>query len=330
MDGKNPGRFSLIVTDLDGCLLNSAGEMPPDFMRSVDACKRAGIVLCACSGRSVEGVRKPLGAAAEHMAMITDNGARIRLGGETRFVRTIPRELWIRVVLEGRRHPGLVVILTTRSGAFTDAAMPVRPGLERELVKFYPSWEIIDAASFEGDVIKVSLMYMDDIERNVLPHFMPLEEKGLDVKCTAYTWMDIGLRGISKGTGIRDLQRLIGVGKEDTAVFGDYLNDIPMAETARCSFAPANAHPAVKGVFTHVIADHDTWSVSRAIRALAEGRMPEIISEDAKKAPSGAPGADAFRGDPDRICDGGEENGGPERTYRDGGDIHECWSSGDY
>ncbi len=328
MDGKPLGPFGLIVTDLDGCLLDSGGRMPDNFMQVVEACEEAHIVLCACSGRAVEGVAKPLGEAASHMAMITDNGARIWLGGELRFVRTIPREMWMRVVMEGRRHPGLVVILTTRKGAFTDAAMPHGGETDRELVKFYPSWDILDAASFEGDVIKVSLMYMDDIEKNILPHFMPLEEYGLDVKCTAYTWMDIGLKGISKGTGIADLQRLIGVGKEGTAVFGDYLNDIPMAAVARCSFAPANSHPDVKKVFTHHIADHDTWSVSRAILALAGGRTPELMPIPVKR--TGKSPDDAFRGDPDRICDGEEAADGPERTYRDGSAVNECWPSGDW
>ena len=329
MDGNGPGRLSLIVTDLDGCLLDSRGRMPGDFMRVVDACEKAGIILCACSGRAVEGVTTPLGEAASHMALITDNGARIWMGGELRFVRTIPRNLWMRVVTEGRRHPGLVVILTTRWGAFTDAAMPYDAETERELVKFYPSWKVLDAASFDGDVIKVSLMYMNDIEKNILPYFMPLEDRGLDVKCTAYTWMDIGQKGISKGTGIADLQRLTGVGKAETAVFGDYLNDIPMAAVARWSFAPANSHPEVKKVFTYLIADHDTWSVSRAILALAEGRMPEASPAAALRRPA-IHTADAFRGDPDRIRDGEEEEEGPERTYRDGGSVNECWHSGEW
>ena len=328
MKGSQGRAVRLIVTDLDGCLLDPGGNMPGDFDGTVDACERNGILLCACSGRSVEGVTHPLGSASDRMALITDNGARIRVNGRDHIGRPIPRELWRRVIDEGRKHPGLVVIVTTASGSFTDAAMPHGGAVDRELVKFYPSWDVLDAASFEGDVIKVSLMYLDDIEKNILPHFMPLEKYGLDVKCTAYTWMDIGQQGINKGTGIADLQRLTGIGKEETAVFGDYLNDIPMAQRARYSFAPANAHPEVKRIFTNHIGGNDTFSVDRAIRDLAEGRMPAEVPPAERKAPRGR---DAFRGDPDRISDGAEEDeSAPEKTYRDGSAVNECWNRGEW
>ena len=73
---------------------------------------------------------------------------------------------------------------------------------------------------------------------------------------------------------------------------------------------------------------NDTWSVSRAILALAEGRMPETVPAAVLR--SGPRRTDAFRGDPDRISDGEDEVEGPERTYRDGGAVNECWPSGDW
>ena len=109
MRGSQGRAVRLIVTDLDGCLLDPGGNMPGDFDGTVDACERNGILLCACSGRSVEGVTHPLGRAADRMALITDNGARIRVNGRDHIGRPIPRELWRRVIDEGRKHPGLVL-----------------------------------------------------------------------------------------------------------------------------------------------------------------------------------------------------------------------------
>ena len=81
-------------------------------------------------------------------------------------------------------------------------------------------------------------------------------------------WIDVYERGISKGTGIAELQRRLGIPPEETAVFGDYLNDMSMAEHAARSFAPANAHPEVKRRFTDTIGPNTEGSVARTIIGL--------------------------------------------------------------
>ena len=137
-----------------------------------------------------------------------------------------------------------------------------------ELRKYYPTWKQADFDSFGEDLIKLALLWLDDIEKDVYPTMRALESETLCVSVTAYTWIDVFHRSVSKGSGVKALQEKLGIGKEETVVFGDYLNDLPMAEHACRSFAPMNAHPAVKAAFTQVVAGHLEGGVTRTIQAL--------------------------------------------------------------
>lgn len=52
--------------------------------------------------------------------------------------------------------------------------------------------------------------------------------------------------GTDKRQGVVALQRHLGVTPAQTAVFGDYLNDLQMLDAGEWSFAMANAHPDLK------------------------------------------------------------------------------------
>lgn len=103
----------------------------------------------------------------------------------------------------------------------------------------------------------MALLYFDDIESNIYPYFQRFNNDRILSKVTAYVWIDIFNAHVSKGTGIRAIQDKLGISRDETIVFGDYLNDLPMAECALKSFAPSNAHPEVKRCFTDVIGSNE-------------------------------------------------------------------------
>ena len=66
-------------------------------------------------------------------------------------------------------------------------------------------------------------------------------------------------------TQIEALQRELGISPKETIVFGDYLNDIPMADFAVRSYAPENAHEKVKECFTETIRSNTESGVTNKI-----------------------------------------------------------------
>ena len=56
-------------------------------------------------------------------------------------------------------------------------------------------------------------------------------------------WLDVMDLHANKGSGIRHIQEALGITRDQTMVFGDFLNDLEMMDEATYSFAMANAHP---------------------------------------------------------------------------------------
>ena len=262
--------IKLIVTDMDGCLLDGKGSLPSDFEETYRIIEEKGVILAAASGRSIAGLMKPFGMYAEKMAFASDNGACAYYKGRKLFSNTLERSDYLPIFEEARKHPNLIAVACGEKNAWMENIDSFTEKDVEELKKYYPSWAECRYEEIPDHVIKVALLYFDDIESNIYPYFQRFNNDRILSKVTAYVWIDIFDAHVSKGTGIRAIQDKLGIRRDETIVFGDYLNDLPMAEYAVKSFAPSNAHPEVKRRFTDVIGSNEEGSVTKTIRELLQ------------------------------------------------------------
>ena len=245
-----------------------------------------GVVFAAASGRSFEGARRSFvrpggqragelrgpggrpAVYADRMAIISDNGARVCLNGRFLLNRTLPYSVYRPVAEEMRRHPLLLPIACTENGAYIEDAGHVRENMKELLEIYYPNSRVCAFDDLPEEIIKFALLYMGDIEKDILPHLQAFDDEKICVQVTAYNWIDIYEKAVSKGTGVAFLQEKLGVTPEETVVFGDYLNDLSMADHASVSCAPANAHPAVRERFTRTVPSNAEYGVPRTILEL--------------------------------------------------------------
>lgn len=260
--------IKLIVSDLDGCLLHGDGSLPDNFNEAFNAMKQHDVVFAAASGRALSGAQKPFGPLAGEIDFITDNGARVYHNGQIILSRVLPYEEYRPVIREMRLHEGLLAVACGEKAAWIEDRNAVTHEMEMELLKYYPSWEECSFDSIPDRIIKFALLYFDDIEKNIYPVFRRYDNDRICVQITAFVWIDVYEKNISKGAGIEALQKKLGISPDETVVFGDYLNDIPMAEHAARSYAPENAHQKVKQAFTDVIGPNDSGSVVNTILSL--------------------------------------------------------------
>ncbi|MBP5495102.1 MAG: HAD hydrolase family protein [Lachnospiraceae bacterium] len=150
-------------------------------------------------------------------------------------------------------HNGLIPIACGREKIWVENKGIISKEAYEEMQKYYPSWYECDFDNMPEKVIKFALLYFDDIEKNIYPYFRKYENERIRVQVTAYVWIDIYSKNVSKGRAVKVLQERLGILPSETVVFGDYLNDLSMADYADYSFAPANAHSEVKNRFTDVI-----------------------------------------------------------------------------
>ena len=258
--------IKLIVTDMDGCLLDGAGCMPGDFDETFQRMEEKDVIFAAASGRSITGLQKPFGETAHKMAFLSDNGACAYYKEECLYSHTIAREDYLPVLLEARKYRDLIPVVCGVKDAWIEDADKLTQKDIAEVSKYYPTWKECRYEEIPEDVIKVALLYFDDIEKNIYPVFNRFSNERLLCKVTAFVWIDLFDASVSKGTGVAALQERLGIRKEETVVFGDYLNDIPMADHAIRSFAPSNAHPDVLERFTDVIGSNESGAVTKTIR----------------------------------------------------------------
>ncbi len=257
--------IKLIATDLDGCLMDADGKLPPNFDEAWDLIKKNNIVFAGASGRSITGLMRPFGERAKEMTFISDNGARVFHKGENLFECALEKEDFLPMLDEMRSHPGLLPIACGENDIWLEDESAVTKEMDREISKYFPVRKECRFEDVPEKIIKFAILYFDDIEKNIYPFFKKFDSDRIVVQVSAFVWVDIYLKEVSKGTGVEVIQKKLGISPDETVVFGDYLNDMSLADYAKYSFAPANAHEKVRERFSETILPNTEYGVTKKI-----------------------------------------------------------------
>ena len=233
----------LIAADMDGTLLDGQGAVPPALWPMLDRLRDAGIAFAPASGRQHATLRREFGQHGDELVFIAENGTFVTRGDEELSSDTMDRAFVDSLIAEirGFRHD-VGVVLCGKASAYierTDAAF------RDQAEKYYARLaDVADLTAVDDDILKIAVFDVEDGEKNTAP---ALERHRLthQVVVSGHHWVDVMNQGVSKGKALRAIQNLLDVTPEQTAVFGDYLNDLDMMDAADFSFAMANAHPDV-------------------------------------------------------------------------------------
>ena len=95
-------------------------------------------------------------------------------------------------------------------------------------------------------------------------------DKATIVQSQTY-YLDVTALAANKGDGIAALSNAIGVPLTSTAALGDQFNDLPMFARASVSYAMGQGPEAVRAKATHVVASNDADGVAEAIDLILAG-----------------------------------------------------------
>lgn len=264
-----PVDVRLVAVDMDGTLLDGEGAVPADFWPLLEEMTRRGIVLVPASGRQYATLRDVFGEAAERMGFIAENGTLVAHRGDILATDTLPREVVRDVVgavreLARTRNLGVVVCgVTSAYIERTDA--PFRSEVD---TYYHELAEVEDLLAVEDGVLKCAIYDFDDAEHGVYPHLGAFADS--QVVVSGRHWIDIMNPGVHKGAGLERLVDLLGLRREQTVAFGDYLNDLQLLQAAGTSFAMANAHPDIVAAADHVAPAHTEFGVVTVLRHLLD------------------------------------------------------------
>lgn len=259
-------KIKLIVSDMDGTLLNSDHEVSQEFFSLYEKLQRKGITFAVASGRQYYSLMERMEPLKEQLSFIAENGAIVMEKGEQVYIQPMDEQIVHEVIKEVRAIGGKYLVLCGREQAYIESTDPqfMKPFLEH-----YEKYKVVDdLLEVKDDVfLKLTICDLSGAEENSLPkvkHF----EKELQVKLSGKIWIDFNHKEAHKGNALKALQKLHGLQKENTMAFGDYLNDMELFENSAISFAVENAHTKVMEAAKYQTKSNNEQGVEHILREL--------------------------------------------------------------
>ena len=266
-----PLDIRLVVADMDGTLLDEHSRIPEEFWGVLDRLRARGVEFVPASGRQYATLRAMFAdRAGGELSYIAENGNVVAADGRIVEVHGVGFDLARRVigmvndaVASGAHDIGLVVC-----GLASAYVQRADEAFVAECRKYYAALEIVDDLyavldNADETILKLAIFDFADAEAMAADLLGDISRDHQVVVSGAH-WVDIMNPDADKRRGVEALQRDLGVSRPQTAVFGDYLNDLEMLGAGDYSFAMGNAHPALKEAARYIApsnADHGVLAV---------------------------------------------------------------------
>lgn len=246
-----PQPIRLVVTDMDGTLLDENRQLPADFALRVQQLEARGIAWAIASGRQYDNLAEVFSAAGVYPDIIAENGALAFAAHETEpFFCDLTPASFFRPILEAALTvPRATPVLCGVHCAWVADSYPEN----FEAVSHYFSkterWHALsEIASLQ--VCKVAV-YHPEAAAVLWPVLAPLCRPDLAVIRSSPYWIDVQPMRINKGRALAALLCRFSLAPEQVVVFGDYLNDLEMMTLGTHSVAMGNAHPELAAHCAH-------------------------------------------------------------------------------
>ena len=271
----------LVVTDLDGTLLDSASRLGGANRRSLEALARNGTVRAVATGRSLYSARTVMAADFPIDYLVFSSGAGIVSWADGRLLRS--RTMAPDVV------SGLVARLRTLALDFmVHHAVPDthcfhflrssdgdNPDFERRIERydrFSQGWRDdlageVDASQLlviepPGSVPHLDLLAREFEDVHVVRTTSPLDH--------ASTWIELFPAGVSKSHAADWVRTRHGIDRARTTAVGNDYNDLDMLEWAGRAYVVSNAPAPMRARFA-VVRSNDEGGFTEAVRPLLRG-----------------------------------------------------------
>lgn len=275
----------LVVCDMDGTLLGSDHSIPERLWPLLTRIRERGALFAPASGRQYATLRRMFERAAEGTVFIAENGTLVMRDGQELSSTTIDERDVDAVVrtVRGLSDLDVGVVAAGKRGAYIERHDPTFRAIAETFSAALQG--VDDVLAVDDEIVKIAVYDFGDAETGIYEALRTFEDR-LQVVVSGRHWLDLMAPGANKGTAVRALQSRLGIGPDQTLVFGDYLNDLEMMGTATWSFAMANAHPAVAAAANfRAPANTEEGVITVLLEAFGDGKGPGPSAEE--RGPSG-------------------------------------------
>lgn len=286
--------MKLIVSDLDGTLLDEMGEISEKNAQSINKAINEGIQFIVATGRSYEAALQPLQDAGITCPIISMNGATI-YSKEGRLIHRIPMDVSItkkisklceqeNVYIEFCTNGGIfsksrnnfvdlmINVVKSSNPDMTEEEINTRAKhrLQEDQVKHIDNFEELYTRN-NLEIYKI-LGFSLQKEKLALLHKTFLNKRGLSVSSSSAINIEFNHVDAQKGSAIDNWSKNLGINMQDVMVLGDSFNDVSMLEIAGRSVAMENAPDEIKSLCDYTTLSNNQNGVSVAIEKMLEER----------------------------------------------------------
>lgn len=268
--------IKLLLSDVDGTLVNHAKALTPAAVAAAKSLRDAGIRLALTSGRPPRGMRmlvQPLELTTTLAGF--NGGVFVEPDMAVRKVHLLDPAV-AREALDAVLKAGLDAWVYTQDEWFVRALDAPHVAHESQTVQFeakvvtdFTDAQLADCAKIVG--------VSDDHARVAAGERAAQSALGARASATRSQpyYLDITHPQANKGDAVVTLAELMGVSMAETAVLGDSNNDLSMFAKSPFSIAMGNASDSVKKQARFVTAANDAEGFAEALeRYFLDGQLP--------------------------------------------------------
>ena len=257
--------IKLVVTDMDGTLVDSKKELHPETIMCIKKLLQQGIYFAVASGRQFQNLNKHFSDIKEDIILISDNGTIVHDGLEKIYVDAMNSEDVMEFVTFLRTISSIDIVVCGVDSAYIENSDTKVVAVASE---YYESLTIVD--KFESiiqtdQICKVSIYDWIDAETNAYP-VIKNSEYPFSINLSGEKWVDVMNDHAGKGHANKIIQEKYSIDKKECMAFGDYLNDYTMMLACGETYAMKNAHPKLKNVCKYEAQSNDDAGVVQILK----------------------------------------------------------------
>ena len=251
---KFPDNIKLLLSDLDGTLLDSNGCVSDEIIIKISQLKEIGIQFSVASGRMFSSATAPFGDFRFELPIITLNGCYVGFPEILHHPITDDVSSDISPLFE--KTKATIVALKKNNAYLTGHNYIAQKALDH----WVSNISYVD--SFTPDMYLNTTAYLITADEKVIKDFY---EKAFDIidhradififrslRYDPLWYCEIRSKKANKGSSLKVLREHLGLKKEEVMILGDYYNDIELFQEAGFSAAPSNAVDEIKDLADYV------------------------------------------------------------------------------